>query len=170
VNHYVELVQEALAEEPGSDTGADDPDEVEYLLLAGPCGVDLRTRAYDVMTRLLLLGIGFPQRDAGSNGGSVGDRQEWRMCGASVRTCLHYPLRLERTSKVFVHGRDKNANAGQAIAMEEINFGPPTLLQILHSICHQLSYFRLGDRQCELLDSWKNAESSEMSATDFDSL
>lgn len=159
----VELVEEALAGESGSDSSsADDPDEVEYLLLARPCGVDLRTRAYDVMTRLLLLGIGFPQRDPGSKGGRGGDRQEWSMCGVDVRTCLHYPLRLERTSKVFFHSREKNAKVGRAIAMEEINFGPPTLLQILHSICYELSFFGLGDRKSEVVDSLKNATFKEM--------
>lgn len=165
----VELVEEAFAGESGSDTGADEPDEVEYLLLTRPCAVDLRTESYEVMTRLGLVGIGFPQRDPGSNGSNVGDRQEWSMCGASVRTCLHYPLRLERTSKVFVHGRDLKAKAGRAIAMEEINFGPPTLLQILHSICYDLSFFGLGDRKSEVVDSLKNAEFFEMSAAEFDS-
>ena len=58
----VELVEEAFAGEASSDTAADDPEEVEYLLLARPCGVALRTKAYDVMTRLMLLGIGFPER------------------------------------------------------------------------------------------------------------
>lgn len=158
----VELVEEAFAGESGSNTGADEPDEVEYLLLTRPCAVDLRTKAYEVMTRLGLVGIGFPQRDPGSHGSNVGDRQEWSMCGASVRTCLHYPLRLERTSKVFVHGRDLKAKAGRAIAMEEINFGPPTLLQILHSICYDLSFFGLGDRKSEVVDSLKNATFIEM--------
>lgn len=168
----VELVEEALAEEPGSDTGADEPDEVEYLLLTRPCAVDLRTKAYEVMTRLSLMGIGFPQRDpgsngTGSNGSKVGDRQEWSMCGVAVRTCMHYPLRLERTSKVFFHGREKKAKAGRAIAMEEINFGPPTLLQILHSICYELSFFGLGDRKSEVVDSLKNATFTEMTVGEF---
>ncbi|MEF8714900.1 MAG: hypothetical protein V5B39_15360 [Accumulibacter sp.] len=163
----VELVEEAFAGESSSDTGADEPDEVEYLLLTRPCAVDLRTKAYEVMTRLGLVGIGFPQRDPGSNGNNVGDRQEWSMCGASVRTCLHYPLRLERTSKVFVHGRDRKAKAGRAIAMEEINFGPPTLLQILHSICYDLSFFGLGDRKSEVVDSLKSATFTEMTVGEF---
>ncbi|EXI81779.1 MAG: hypothetical protein AW10_00965 [Candidatus Accumulibacter appositus] len=164
----VELIQEALAEEPDSGSGVDDPDEVEYLLLARNCSVDMSTKAYEPMTRLFMSGVGFPQGEPASNGRSVGDRQEWCMLGVPVQACLHYPLRLERTSKVFVYDRAPKEAAGQAISMEEINFGPPTLIQVLHSVAYELSFFGVGERQSELLEALKNAEFSEESMADSD--
>ncbi|MBK7674299.1 MAG: hypothetical protein IPJ27_05765 [Candidatus Accumulibacter sp.] len=71
----VELVEEAFA---GESIPTRAPTNRRGGISAAdlPCAVDLRTKAYEVMTRLGLVGIGFPQRDPGSNGNNVGDRQE----------------------------------------------------------------------------------------------
>lgn len=163
--HAEELLGEAFSGKAPA-VPAYGPENIEYLELWRECRFDIDTKKYWEMDRLNLAGVGFALKEpwiTDSEMCAAGERRRWNICFMSPFELLNYPLRFDSHAEVWASGANHLLRP-----TDTVDYGLPTLGQIIHGVLWELTFFGIGDvreakhNELEFMDESDFTESSHL--------
>lgn len=146
---------------PDADTERNPTERLEYLELYSQWHVDSHAKRYDPQHRLHLHGVGpVLEEDAPNYGRTKGQRIQWGISCANLRSLLPLPVRVNTSVSVQESNLDAHAYGRE---IDRVELAGVSLGQVIHGLLWELS-FHGGPQQTQEFNESLREQVAEIEA------